>query len=369
MRSARPRAARLAGAGALTAGVALVTAHAAPVDSVASPVSALRACAAADTLPLRAAVAQTLMLGVSTPSRAQLRTLTRGRAPLGGLFLHGDSAKVLTDGRLTVLRRAAIPPLVAADDEGGRVQRLKFHRDLPSAREQARMTPRQVREMAARRGISLARYGITMNLAPVVDLGGQKRGAVIGDRAYSTDPAKVARYAGAFAAGMAQAGVLPSLKHFPGHGRARGDSHAGQATTPGVDQLRAKDWVPFRDLGPEVGSVMMGHLRVPGLSSPGLPASLDPRLYQVLRREIGFSGLVITDELAAMRAVRDRFGLREAVRRAIGAGADVALFFAKPSAIPGLVDSLLRDIRAGRLSEARVREAAARVLSSKNACR
>lgn len=331
-------------------------------------VAAPPGCAAAANLPLRAAVAQTLMVGVAVPSRAQLRSMFAERDPLGGLFLAGDSARVLRDGRLGVARRASIVPLISADDEGGRVQRLAFHEDLPSASEQAKMTPRQVQALAERRGKALRRYGITMNLAPVVDLGGQRRGAVIGDRAYGKDPATVVRYAGAFAAGMTDAGVLPVLKHFPGHGRARGDSHLGEARTPPVEQLRARDWVPYRELGQRGAAVMMGHLRVPGLSAPGLPSSLDPRVYRVLRTELGFDGLVVTDELAAMKAVRERFGLREAVRRAIGAGADVALFLASPTTVPGLLTHLVRAVRDGRLAEDRVRQAAARVLRAKGAC-
>ncbi|MGQ0846915.1 MAG: glycoside hydrolase family 3 N-terminal domain-containing protein [Sporichthyaceae bacterium] len=339
----------------------------APVNA-AAPL-APDACPAAADLSLRGAVAQTLMLGAPTPTRSQLRAVFGDRHPLGGLFLSGDSRAVLRDGRLKTVRTAKVTPLIAADDEGGRVQRLKFDEDLPSARRQAQMTPRQVRELAKDRGQALRRYGITMNLAPVVDLGGQARNAVIGDRSYGRKPATVVEYAGAFAAGLADAGVLGSIKHFPGHGRAAGDSHAGNATTPPASQLRAKDWVPFRELRDAVGSTMMGHLRVPGLSTPGLPSSLDPRLYRVLREEIGFRGLVITDELANMRAVRDRFGLREAIRRAVAAGADLALFFAAPSTVPGLLDSLVRDVRSGRLSEDRVREAAARVLTAKKACR
>ena len=110
---------------------------------------------------------------------------------------------------------------------------------------------------------------------------------------------------------------------------------------------------------------MMGHLQVPGLSTRGLPASLDPALYRVLRTEIGFGGLVLTDELASMRAIRDRFGLHEAVRRALAAGADLALFLARPEAAAPLVDRLVADVRSGRLPEARARAAAGRVLAAK----
>jgi beta-N-acetylhexosaminidase len=123
--------------------------------------------------------------------------------------------------------------------------------------------------------------------------------------------------------------------------------------------------VPYRALRGSGAAVMVGHLTVPGLSTPGLPSSLDPKVYRALRTEIGFSGLIVTDELSGMRAVRDRFGLHEALRRAIGAGADLALFFAEPARVPRLVRALAHDVEHGRLSQARVRAGAAQVLAAK----
>lgn len=320
-------------------------------------------CADAATMSLRDALAQTLMVGVAAPTRKEL-TLLAGLG-IGGLFLHGNGTRELTDGRLQRLSAAAVRPLVSADDEGGRVQRIAaLAGSMRSAQQQARtLKPEQVRKLANKRGAKLLTYGITMDLAPVVDLGTSN--PAIGDRSYSGKPARVATYAGAFAAGLRDAGVLATLKHFPGHGRAVGDSHQGQATTPPVDSLRARDWVPYRALRGSGAAVMVGHLTVPGLSTPGLPSSLDPKVYRALRREIGFSGLVVTDELSEMKAVRDRFGLHQAVRRAIAAGADLALFFAEPARVPRLVKQLDADMRHGRLSPARVRNAATRVLAAK----
>lgn len=315
------------------------------------------------TMPLRAALAQTLMVGVTAPSRKELTLLAE--LGIGGVFLHGDGTKELTDGRLKRLAAAAVRPLVSADDEGGRVQRISaLAGSMRSAQKQAQfLSPEEVRALARKRGERLLKYGITMDLAPVVDLGTSN--PAIGDRSYGGRPAKVVRYAGAFAAGLRDAGVLPTLKHFPGHGRASGDSHRGGAVTPPVASLRTRDWLPFRELSGTGVAVMVGHLTVPGLSTKGLPSSLDPAIYRALRSEIGFSGLVVTDELSAMKAVRDRFGLREALRRSLAAGADLALFFAEPDQVPRMLDRLETDVKRGLLPEARVREAALRVLAAK----
>ena len=168
--------------------------------------------------------------------------------------------------------------------------------------------------------------GVDIDFAPVVDVSGATTGGVIGDRAYGADPTSVAAYAGAFAAGLRQAGILPTLKHFPGHGRAVGDSHEELATAPPLAELEQLDLVPYRELlddGPS--AVMVGHLDVAGLTEPGLPASLSPATYALLRDQLGFTGLVVTDELGGMAAVSSRFSAPEAVVRAIAAGADLAL--------------------------------------------
>ncbi|HUR73204.1 MAG TPA: glycoside hydrolase family 3 N-terminal domain-containing protein [Sporichthya sp.] len=352
--------------GALAAGsavIAMTPRSSADLTRLSASPAAV-ACADPATMPLRAALAQTLMVGAAAPSRKELSLLAE--LGIGGVFLHGDGSKELTDGRLQRLAAAAVRPLVSVDDEGGRVQRIQaLAGSMRSARNQSQtLSTDQVRALARKRGERLLRYGITMDLAPVVDLGGSN--PAIGDRSYSGRPKRVTRYAGAFAAGLRDAGVMPTLKHFPGHGRAVGDSHRGQAVTPPVASLRERDWVPYHALVGTGVAVMMGHLTVPGLSSKGLPASLDPAVYRVLRTEIGFSGLIVTDELSNMKAVRDRFGLHEALRRALAAGADLTLFFAEPERVPRLLSRLESDVTHGRLSEARVREAAQRILAAKS---
>jgi beta-N-acetylhexosaminidase len=323
----------------------------------------------AAALPLRARLAQRLMVGVDPTIPGSARAVVAADA-VGGVFAGGNATAILRDHALSGLRTAAgIPVAVAVDDEGGRVQRIDdLDGPMPSAREMAAtMTPAQVRALAQRRGERLRARGITVDLAPVLDTSSQPANTVIGDRSFSADPATVSRYAGAFAAGLRDAGVLPVFKHFPGHGRASGDSHAGLVSTPPLSTLRGHDLLPYRDLlGSSPASVMIGHLDVPGLTD-GLPASLSPAAYRLLRTDYHFSGVTITDDLAAMRAVSDRYTLPEAVLAAFRAGADVALSTATTGAGP-VLDRLQAAVAEGRLSEADVNSSVARILAAKGWC-
>lgn len=324
----------------------------------------------------RARLAQRLMVGVDVDDPATAAQVVR-TDQVGGIFLPGDATALLEDQALRALQAGArIPVTVAVDDEGGRVQRVDdLDGDLPSARELSALPPDEVRTVAEERGRALAARGVTMDIAPVVDLGGQDDREVIGDRSFGTDPADVTRYAQAFAEGLQAAGVAPVVKHFPGHGRADGDSHAGRVTTPPIDDLRAADLRPYADLvgpggplttGPLPAAVMVGHLDVPGLTD-GLPSSLTPAVYALLRGEFGFAGPVYTDDLGAMKAVTGQFELPEAVLAALDAGADVALWSAGGDPGP-ILDTLEPALADGRLDAAENDAAVTRVLRAKGTC-
>lgn len=219
-------------------------------------------------------------------------------------------------------------PFVALDYEGGLVSdHAGLIGTMPSPREQAAtMSPEQVRAMAADRAGAMQYYGINVDFAPLVDL--DLGSPIVGARSYGSDAATVTNYAGAFADGLRDNGVLPVLKHFPGHGSANGDSHIQLATTDGWDVLRERDVPIYTELLARPGPwmVMMGHLVVPGLSfDPQTPTSVDPAAYQALRETTGFTGPVITDDLSGMRAITDRLSVPDAVVSAISAGADLAL--------------------------------------------
>ena len=317
-------------------------------------------------LPLRERLAQLLIVGVDAggPDEA-LAVVTDDQ--VGGIFLGGNATGLLTGGALAqVQAAAAIPLAVAVDDEGGRVQRIDaLDGELPSARDMAAdLTPRQVYELARRRGEALRARGVTIDFAPSVDVSDQPDDAVVGDRSFSSDAAVTTQYADAFARGLRDAEVLPVLKHFPGHGRA-GDSHTGEVSTPPLGQLQGVDLVPYRQLiGRGADAVMMGHLDVPGLTEPGTPASISPAALALLRDDLGFDGLVLSDDLGAMRAITDRFDLPEAVRAALAAGVDMALWVTDDR-VGEVLDHLEAAVAAGSLPEQRVNEAVRRVLAAK----
>jgi beta-N-acetylhexosaminidase len=320
------------------------------------------------SLTERQRLAQLLMVGVPGGNVDTAAAFARD-IQLGGIFVHDNPAPLLTGGLARVHAVAHIPLAVAIDEEGGRVQTVDpLAGNLLSARKMAAtMTPAQARTAAADRGRFLRAAGITMDFAPVVDVTDRPDNTVIGDRSFSSDPVIARTYAREFAAGLSSAGVLPVLKHFPGHGNAKGDSHTAMAVTPPLARLVGVDLVPYQglsDYGPV--AVMLGHLVVPGLTGEE-PATLAPAAYQLLRDKYRFDGLVVTDDLGAMRAVTNRYDLPAAVLLALKAGADVALW-SSGARVGEVLDRLVRAAQTGELPAERVRQALRHVLTTKGMC-
>lgn len=317
----------------------------------------------------RERLAQLLMVGVD-PSSPDSAKKVAGEGT-GGIFLGGNDTTLLVDDRLAGVRKAAKVPLaVGVDDEGGRVQRVdELDGDLPSARVMAKtMSVAEVRTAARDRGAALRARGVTVNIAPVLDVTTQRDDDVIGDRSFGSDPAVVSRYAAAFAQGLGAAGVLPVVKHFPGHGRASGDSHQAAVSTPALAELRKVDLVPYRQLLRSTRvAVMVGHMTVPGLTG-AVPASLSPATYRLLRGEFAFDGVAITDDLGGMQAVSGKYPLPQAVLTSLTAGADIALWSSGEQYLGEVLDTLEDALAAGKLTPARVTEALTRVLRAKGAC-
>jgi beta-N-acetylhexosaminidase len=307
------------------------------------------------SMSTRDKLAQLLMVGVHGGDDAQA-VVTNNH--VGGIFIGSwTDLSMLTNGMVKNLSAStALPVAISVDEEGGRVARLsKLIGPAPSAKALALThTPDEVYSMALDRGHRMRGLGVTVDFAPDVDVTEAPDDTVIGDRSFGSDPAKVTEYAGAYARGLRDAGLLPVLKHFPGHGHGSGDSHTGGVVTPPLSALQNDDLVPYRTLvtAAPVG-VMVGHLQVPELTGTD-PASLSRAAVQLLRTGTGykgpaFDGPVFTDDLSSMAAIKDRYSVPDAVLRALHAGNDVALWITTDE-VPAVLDRLEKAVAAGELT-------------------
>lgn len=285
------------------------------------------------SLTRRELFAQTLTAGIDNLEQATQLVKTE---KIGGVFVqsstHPDFLRLKQATQLHA--QSQLPLLVSIDEEGGRVSRISsLDGPFPSARWMAQFrSPAQVRGMGYHRGKQLAARGITVDFAPVLDLSDRGNWDVIGDRSFSSNPAVAADFALAFAHGLRDAGVKPVFKHFPGHGRANGDSHVQVTTTPPLDQLLAYDLLPYhRAVQMPGAAIMVGHLIVPGLTEKDIPSSLSGYAYALLRRGhpsglAPFKGVIFTDDLGEMKAISLRYNVPGAVLRSLQAGADSPLW-------------------------------------------
>jgi len=285
---------------------------------------------------------------------------------LGGVLLFAEN--ITGPGQLRELAadlRSQHPGvLIAADEEGGIVTRAEARTGSSypgNAALGAVGDPGLTRQVAASIGAMFASGGVNLDLAPVADLGCHPANPIIGVRSFGADPARVAAHTAAFVTGVQSNLVAACVKHFPGHGRTDADSHL---TLPVVgaslDELRAADLVPFlAAIEAGVRSVMTAHVVFPAVDD--LPATISRRfLTGLLRAELGFGGVIITDALG-MAAISDGVGSAEGAVRSLAAGADLLCLPAEPGAQQLARDTLARAIRSGGLPGDRVAESAARV--------
>lgn len=305
---------------------------------------------------------------------------------IGGFMLLGRN--IQTPDQLTTLtshlgdQGSGASVLIAVDQEGGLVQRLaplgdpmtwSAAKDLPAATDNC--APRKVRAYYARRAAQLGAYNINVNFGPVVDVDLNPDNPIIGKkkRSFSADPAKVTNCAAGFIAAHQAAGIATALKHFPGHGSSTTDSHT---SLPVISQSwRELELEPYRALQRQdrVDMVMMGHLVHPRFSdTPETPASLSKKGIAEARALTGKDIVIITDDLE-MNAVSDRFSIEDAAVQAITAGNDIVLFSSFDRTDPELGDrinaAIVAAVTDGRISEAQVDLAAARVAALKHRLR
>lgn len=303
--------------------------------------------------------------GTSVP-REFAELVRRGR--VGGAILFSRNLSSV-EGARDLLRAlstidAPLPLLLSVDQEGGRVQRLKSpFPELPPMRvvgDKARKS--LVHRLAGMLARSLRILGFHQDYAPVLDVDSNPANPIIGDRAFANDPSKVARLGASFIDGLQSNGVAACGKHFPGHGDTDVDSHlALPRLSHPRDRLMHVELAPFRSaVRAGVASIMTAHILFDALDSEH-PATLSEKVLQpLLRQELGFDGVIVSDDLE-MKAIADHYGIRDAAVRAIRAGCDQLLVCSKVEWIGEAHEAIVEAVMGGDLPRDRVTEAAARV--------
>lgn len=327
---------------------------------------------ATDDLSIEELAGLVLMVGIG-PEWSPTRPEALGAFTPGAVILYGrnvrDRAQVL--GLTAALRRwpGPLPPLLAIDHEGGRVNRLRgiagvtafdSNRALAAGPTPQAAAIAEGRVMAA----ELLALGFALNLAPVVDVLTNPLNTDIAERSYGDDPELVADLGARFVAAAQGAGLICCAKHFPGYGSIAINPHEapaqGEADRQTWERVHRPPFAVAVRAG--VAAVMTGHVVYDWLDNGLVPGSLSPTVTRLLRDELGFAGAILTDDLE-MGAIARRYDVGEAAVAALAAGADLVLVCHTEANQRAAHQAIVASIRSGRLTEERLREAAGRVIA------
>lgn len=375
--------------GCQTAAVPAPAPEAAPTAAVPSPEStptpALTPVPEPDPLAERLAamtveekVGQLLIGGFEGTEIGDQATRLVQEYQVGGLILYGRNIAgagqlvTLTNG-LKALNGDGIPLFLSIDQEGGGVDRMPPEvRRTPGAYcvGQTGSVP-AAQSYGDVLAAECAAFGLNLDFAPVLDVWSNPGNTVIGQRAFSADARTVAGLGPAAARRMMDQGVIPAVKHFPGHGDTAVDSHVGlPVVDKSPEELEETELIPFRaaiqsaGTDGQVPAVMVAHILLTQLD-PERPASLSPAVVTgLLREELGFAGAVLTDDLT-MGAVTQSYGLGEAAVLAVEAGCDILLVCHGQDSVPAVRTALLEAVASGRITAERLDESVYRILRLK----
>jgi beta-N-acetylhexosaminidase len=328
-------------------------------------------------MSLEQRIGQMLMVGVDgqaiTPATCQLiNRITPG----GVVYRTGNAAspqalRRFSNGLQKCASQAGSLPLwISIDHEGQYVNRFETGATVfPAALALgAAANSAEAAQVASASGSELAFSGVNMVLGPVADVLTDYDNTVISQRSYGGDPQLVSQYVSQAVKGYLQAGVEPVLKHFPGHGGTSGDTHYVLATDPAdLAQLQASHLPPFES-GIQAGTqvVLTSHVAFPNIDNSGLPTTLSPVMLDVLRKTMGFQGVILTDSLGMAAVTNENRGISQAALMAVNAGVDM-LLVTSPDTAQTVYNHLLVDVQKGDLTEARINESVRRILTAKAA--
>lgn len=328
-------------------------------------------------MPLRQKIGQMLMIGFDGTEIDQQLSEHLTKLKPGALIIFGRNvaspnqlSKLIRQAQLLSLRNSHLPLLIGTDQEGGDVIRIKTPVPLPSALAfGGTQDSNLVRAAGALTGKLLTAIGVNMNLAPVLDVSDPRSPMFIGTRTYGSAPEAVGKLGIAFAQGLAETGVLPTAKHFPGHGNVVEDSHAEiPRRLISLEELEGTDLKPFqsysRTLG-QNGAIMVGHVSFPSVDSTGAPATQSKKIIQeILRQRLAFNGIVLTDDIS-MGGENQALAPDDRAIAAISAGADMIMVAWGYKRQQKIALAIERAIRSGKIPVARIEESIIRIAAAK----
>jgi len=340
---------------------------------------------------LRQKIGQMLVIGFDGTEINEASPVSQwlGTDGLGGVLLfdydlvHNKQGKnLLNKSQITHLTQQLkfysqktidLPLFIALDYEGGAVDRLKTIDDCMltmTAKELGEISPEQAHRYTQQMADTLKNLGFNLNFAPVVDLDLNNQEGIIGKlgRSFSSDSRKVVQQASAFVKTFAERGLTCCYKHFPGHGSAVGDTHHGFVDV--TDTFQNQELEPYRYLaapGEQPAMIMTAHVINRNLDDSGLPATLSYKiLTDLLRRDIGFDGVIISDDLQ-MHAISQHYTVEEALTLTINAGADMVIFGNQLGTVSAteIIDTIEQLVKTNSITLARIEQAFQRIINLK----
>lgn len=292
--------------------------------------------------------------------------------PVGGviLFAHNIENEAQLVPFVKEIKKLNGSPLLAIDEEGGRVARIANNGtfDVPKYESMAKIAesgdPSEAKKAAYIIGSYIKEYGFDIDFAPVADVNTNPENIVIGPRAFSDDPETAADFVVSYLNGLDSANVIGTLKHFPGHGDVKTDTHSGYAETNKTwDEMLECEMIPFK-AGIKAGAqmIMTAHIAAPKVTGNDLPSTLSSVILQEkLRGELGFKGVIVADAMD-MGAITKQFSNTEAAIKAIQAGVDIILC---PKDFVQALDAVVEAVEKGDIEESRIDESVKRILALK----
>lgn len=327
-----------------------------------------------ENLTIEERIGQMLMVGMETAYITERVKNLIQKYKIGGIILYRKNFNTYEDlikliNELKELNKDnKIPLFIAIDQEGGRVNRMpKEFKNLPSANKIGKLEDLEViNETADIIGEMLSKSGFNMNFAPVLDIKKFPDNHAIGDRAFGENKEIVTKYGIQFMKRLQQNNIIAVIKHFPGHGATKKDSHFYlPVINKGIDELKNDDMIPFeKAIQNGADAILVGHLLIKNITGK-YPASLSKRfLGKYLRKEYKYNGLVITDDLK-MRAIRFFYGETKALKKAFDAGNDIIVFRYKQKEEEKSIKGLLDLAHKNKMNIGRINRSVKRILKTK----